>query len=122
MEKEKAPGYDSGLVFPSKTGGYRFLSLMDKPFAAICKAAGINKKLSSKVFRRTFNRLMRRAKVDESVKLAIIGHAGSEVNRRYEHIDVSNKHLALASVRGLSAVSSPNDEVGKKRGETALEP
>ena len=110
MMKDQVPGFDSGLIFPSKTGGYRYSSLLKKPFAQICAAAGINKELSTKVFRRTANRLMRRANVDEAVKLAVIGHAGREVNRRYDAIEPSEAHQALSLVRKLAPLRAEKSD------------
>ena len=49
---EQAPGVETGLCFPSKTGGYRLASLMTKLFARICEDGGIPKTLTSKAFRR----------------------------------------------------------------------
>jgi integrase len=104
MLKEQAPGIDTGLCFPSETGGIRYQSLLDKPFAIICKKAGIAKKLSSKVFRRTFNDLARHAGMNELVKLAMIGHADRRMSEVYSSIDPSEKQAELAKVFRLVAM------------------
>lgn len=97
----QAPGFDSGLVFPSDSGGPRFNSLMTKPLRQIAAAAGIKKKLSTKAFRRTYSDLMRLAQVDEIVKLASIGHADSRVSRLYSTVEPAEKQAALARVVAL---------------------
>lgn len=101
MMREQAPGFDSGFVFPSRTGGFRSGSSLTKPFARICEQAGIAKQLSTKVFRRTYNDLLRQASVDEMVKLTMVGHRGQRVNERYSTVDPAEKREALAKVRML---------------------
>ena len=98
LVREQAPGVDSGLCFPSKTGGYRLASLLTKPFALICREAGITKTLTSKCFRRTYNDLCRRAGVKGLVLRAMIGHSDQRMSEIYASIDPSEKRAALAQV------------------------
>lgn len=99
--REQAPGFDSGLVFPSEVGAPRYNSVLTKPLAEIAAAAGIEKKLSTKVFRRTYSDLMRQADVDVLVKLAIVGHADQRMSRAYSTIEPEEKRAALARVVAL---------------------
>lgn len=94
----QAPGLDTGLCFPSETGKPRCASVMDKPFARICKEAGIQKKLSTKVFRRTFIDLTRRAGVDEIVRRALVGHASNRMQDVYSSVGPKEASQALALV------------------------
>ena len=95
---EQAPGVETGLCFPSKTGGYRLASLMTKPFARICEDCGIPKTLTSKAFRRTYNDLCRQAGVTGLVLRSMIGHSDQRMSEVYASIDPSEKQAALAKV------------------------
>ena len=75
--------------------------MLDRPFAAICAAAGVPKRLSTKVFRRTYNDLCRRAGVDEVVLRATIGHADRRMSEVYASVDPSEKRAGLARVAAL---------------------
>jgi len=101
MMKAQVPGFDSGLCFPSDTGGYRHQSVLDKPFQRICEAVGIAKHLSSKCFRRTFNDLCRHARVDAIVLRSQIGHSDARMSEVYTSVDPSEKRNALAQVKRL---------------------
>lgn len=98
LVEAQAPGVETGLCFPSESGGYRHASLMTKPFARICEACGIPKKLTSKAFRRTYNDLCRRAGVEGLVLRSMIGHSDPRMSEVYASIDPSEKQAALAKV------------------------
>ncbi len=66
---------DSGLLFPSTTGRFRAASCLDKPLVEIAKGANIEKHLTARFMRRTFQDLGRQAQVHDFVVRAISGHA-----------------------------------------------
>ena len=98
LMEAQAPGFETGLCSPSQTGGHRLASLMTKPFARVCREVGIEKKLTSKAFRRTYNDLCRRAGVEGLVLRSMIGHSGEKMSEVYASIDPSEKQAALARV------------------------
>lgn len=93
----QAPGLDTGLCFPSEAGKARCASVMDKPFARICKEAGIKKKLSTKVFRRTIT-----SGAPEWIPpcTSIVGHATDRMQDVYSSVGPKERLQALAGVLG----------------------
>ena len=93
---------DSGLLFPSVTGGFRAGSCLDKPIAAIAQAAKIEKHLTPRFMRRTFQDLCRAAKVHDFVTRAISGHATAAMQERYSSVDGDEVRAGLAKVISLA--------------------
>lgn len=103
--RRQAPGVGKGLAFPSRTGGYRYPSAF--PFGKVCDTAEIPKRLSSKAFRRTWEDLMRTARVDSIVKRSIIGHRDDRMSERYGTVHPTERQKALATI--LQLVEHEND-------------
>lgn len=98
--RDQAPGVETGLCFPSVVGSFRATSAF--PFDEICAKAGIAKRLSSKCFRRTYEDLMRRSKVDAVVKRSMIGHSDERMSATYGTVHTEERHAALASILPLA--------------------
>ncbi len=74
---------ESDLLFPTRDGGFRSRSCLDKPFAAVTAACGLQKRLTPRALRRTFQDLSREAKVEGVVAKAISGHATDAMRVHY---------------------------------------
>jgi integrase len=93
---------DSDLLFPSETGSYRAPSCLDKPIMVIAKAAKIDKHLSPRFMRRTFQDLGRAALVHDLVVRAISGHASAEMQQHYSTVAVDEVKDGLAKIISLA--------------------
>jgi integrase len=80
------PMASSELLFPSELGGFRSMSILDKPFKAVVDAIELKKRLTPKGMRRTYQDLARRANVPEIVARNICGHATVAMQERYSTI------------------------------------
>jgi hypothetical protein len=98
----KGPMRESELLFPSKTGELRASSVLDKPIRDIAEAAKIQKHLTPKLMRRTFQDLSRAAQVHDFVTRAISGHATSAMHEHYSSVAASEVREGLARVISLA--------------------
>ena len=96
---------DSDLLFPSTTGGFRAASCLDRPIADIAAAAKIEKHLTSRFMRRTFQDLSRTARVHDFVVRAISGHATAVMQERYSSVAGDEVRASLAKVISLAGLS-----------------
>jgi integrase len=96
------PMRDSDLLFPSTTGRWRSPTCLDKPIRRIAKAAGIQKHLSAKFMRRTFQDLGRAADVHDLVVRAISGHATRQMQDHYSTVAPAEVRDGLAKVVALA--------------------
>ena len=84
----------SELLFPSRTGGYRARSGLDKPFKVILKAAEIRKRFTPHGTRRTANDLYRGS--GSVVTKAILGHTTDAMHEHYSTVGSEEKHEAAS--------------------------
>ena len=96
------PMRDSDLLFPSTTGGFRSSSCLANPIRQIAKAAGINKHLTPKVMRRTFQDLGRAAQVHDLVVRSISGHATAQMQAHYSSVNSEEVRDGLAKVISMA--------------------
>jgi retron-type reverse transcriptase len=89
---------DSELLFPSTTGGFRSAQVLGKPFARTAKALGLEKKISQRAMRRTFNDLRRAAQIEDIVARSISGHLTQEMGEHYSTVNATEQRAALAKV------------------------
>jgi integrase len=108
--------HDSELLFPSIKGGFRAASCLDKPIAAIAKAAEITKHLSPRFMRRTFQDLGRHAQVHDFVVRAISGHATATMQQHYSSVAPDEVRAGLAKVVALAQVRLDPDLEGPSGG------
>jgi integrase len=94
----------SDLLFPSETGGYRALSVLDMPFRAVASAIGLGYPLTARAMRRTFQDLGRAAKVGDIVVRSISGHATEAMQRRYSTVSDDERRAGLAQIIDLMHV------------------
>jgi integrase len=81
------PMRDSDLLFPSAAGGFRAATGLKKPIKRVAREAGIQKHLSAKFMRRTFQDLGRAAQVHDFVVRAISGRATEDMQAHYSSVD-----------------------------------
>lgn len=91
-------GFANGWVFPSRTGGLSYPSLLVKPFAKVAEEINLGRKFTSHDCRRTFNTLARRAQVPDRVIQTIMGHHSDEMTEQYDHVDIRERRLAVGQV------------------------
>ena len=96
--RDQAPGVEKGIIFPSKTGDYRFPSSIKRAMVKVCEAAEIDRHVTPHWMRHTFNNLLRQAKVDHIVLRATTGHATAAMTEHYSHVDLQEKQEATARV------------------------
>lgn len=94
----------SELLFPSPPtkwnngGGFRAMSCLDKPFAAVAKALELTYTITPRAMRRTYQDLARAANVADVVTRAISGHATPEMQRHYSTVSGDEMRAGLAKV------------------------
>lgn len=108
------PQEESNLLFPSELGGMRSRSCLDKPFADVTKVIGLNKHISPRAMRRTFQDLARAAEVRDVVARSISGHATEQMQRRYSTVSPEEQQKSLARVVRL--IEFRNAKRGPARG------
>ena len=122
LVEEQHPGLSLGLVFPTigrdGKGTYRYPSSWSKALPRWCKAVGIEKHVTPTTFRRAFIDMMRRAKVDNVVRRALVGHAGEAIHEHYSSVDIEEKRQAVGmAVKVVELGSNGNGSNGESNGE-----
>lgn len=95
------PMAESVLLFPSETGGFRAPSCLDKPFAAVARTLGLEKTITPRAMRRTYQDLARQAQVNDVVTRAISGHATEAMQHHYSSVGDAEKREAVARIYSL---------------------
>jgi integrase len=98
---DEGPMRESGLLFPSVRGTIRFTASLQKPFAGAASIAGINKRISAKAMRRTFQDITRAADVSSVVKRSISGHATEAMEGWYSTVAPDEQRAGLVKVVSL---------------------
>jgi integrase len=104
--ESQAPGFDSGWVFPSRTGTLRTPGGLWKAWRECLKASGITERFTIHGLRRTFNDLTPRAGVDGIVIRSLTGHVTERMRDHYSSVGIDEKHMAVASVHRLVPLAS----------------
>lgn len=103
LVKEQSPGVETGYMFPSSTGTLRTPSSLDKAWNACLTKAGIAERVTPHGMRYTFSNLLRRAKVDQIARRALMGHVTEEMQHHYENdVELKEKRSAVAAVIRLA--------------------
>lgn len=112
-ERGELEGAIPGLVFPSRSGGYRFPNVLTKPLGRCCKIAGINKRLTSHCMRVTSSNLIRQAAGDAAAR-AMVGHAkdSADMTFRYSEVDRDERLAAQRAAFGAFLGSTLGTKVG----------
>lgn len=93
---------ESKLAFPTRKGGHRSRSILNKPIKRILEHAGISKRFTPHGCRRTCVDLMTRAG-GERIAMSVAGHLTTEMNRHYSRVSPTEKlnagHTAFAVLK-----------------------
>jgi len=100
---------ESDLLFPSIAGGFRAATVLNKPFADVCERLGLPL-LTQRGLRRTFQDLMRRAKVDILIKKSISGHATDNMVELYSTVAPTEQRESIAKVIYLFGAGGATSE------------
>lgn len=95
---------DSDLLFPSVKGGFRALSVLNKPFTDVAEEIELGKQFTQCGLRRTFNDLMRAADVRSIVTRSISGHLTERMQEHYSTVNAAEQRQSIAKVIDLMKV------------------
>jgi integrase len=88
----------SELLFPAEDGGFRSESFLKKAFARTAQLIGLGKKFTPRGMRRTFNDLMRLAKVEAIVTKSISGHQTDRMREHYSTVTPEEQRRSIGNV------------------------
>jgi integrase len=88
----------SELLFPAEDGRFRSENFLKKAFARTAHLIGLNKKFTPRGMRRTFNDLMRLAKVEAIVTKSISGHQTDRMRERYSTVTPDEQRRSIGNV------------------------
>ena len=112
---------ESDLLFPTKSGGFRSCSVLNKPLGCVAEELGLGKRVTQRALRRTFNDLARAAQVADVVTRSISGHLTDTMQRHYSTVNGGEQREALAKVirlfDGSKAPAAAADVVRAPGGE-----
>jgi len=91
----------SELLFPAEDGGFRSQSFLKKAFAMVGHLIGLNKSFTPVGMRRTFNDLMRMAKVEAIVTKSISGHQTDRMREHYSTVTPDEQRRSISNVVNL---------------------
>lgn len=91
LEVDVHPGLESGLVFPSATGGYRGSAALLNLLRLARRSAGIPVTVGPKTMRKTFITLAALAGHDRLAIRANVGHCDEEMTERYAWVSNEEK-------------------------------
>jgi integrase len=97
----EGPMTESELLFPNEQGGFRSPAVLQKPFAVVSKAMRLQKHISPRAMRRTFQDLARAAEVKDIVTRSISGHATEDMQQHYSTVAPDEMRSSLAKVISL---------------------
>jgi len=95
----------SELLFPAETGCFRHNSALAKPFQTIAKAMGLQKQISPKAMRRSFQDAMREAQVADVVVRSISGHLTVQMQQHYSTARGHEQESAIARIIDLTRLT-----------------
>ena len=88
----------SELLFPAEDGGFRSESFLKKAFATVGALLGLQKRVTPRAMRRTFNDLMRLAKVEALVTRSISGHRTERMREHYSTVTPAEQRASIGTV------------------------
>ena len=100
MIRSRHRGLKTGLIFPSNAATPRTSGSLDKPFKKARKHAGLEKHVSPRVLRRTYNTLLLEGEIPEAVVQSQLGHADRDMSLYYFDGHLEAKQKAFEKVFG----------------------
>lgn len=86
------------LIFPSDQGTPRLPGSLRKAFKKSTAKAGIDKKVTPQVLRKTYTTTLESAGVRDLVRREIMGHSGEGIDRHYKQAPTAEKRQAAEEV------------------------
>ncbi len=99
-------------MFPSRKGGYRFTSSVEKAYNKASEAIGLEWKVRPHDLRRTAVNLMRQANVGDIIQRSLVGHSSSEMTEHYSSVSINEKREAHAKVLSFLPQKFKKEETG----------
>jgi len=107
-------------LFPAVNGKFRSPSVLDRPLDDVALELGLEKKITQRALRRTFNDLARAAEVNDVVTRSISGHLTERMRQHYSSVNASEQREARAKVIRLFDLGpNPAPAAGEGSGEAA---
>ena len=106
----------SELLFPAEDGGLRSVSFLKKAFATVGTLIGLNKRVTPRGMRRTFNDLARAANVEAIVTKSISGHQTDRMRDHYSTVTPDEQRRSIGNVGSLFGPRE-SGEVGRDLAE-----
>jgi integrase len=103
----------SEMLFPAEDGGFRSVSFLKKAFARTSQLVGLNKRFTPRGMRRTFNDLMRIAKVEAIVTKSISGHQTDRMRERYSTVTPEEQRRSIGNVVQLFGARKSGEGSGE---------
>jgi len=97
---------ESDLLFPGRHGGFLSPNALDKPFADVASHIGLQKQITPKGMRRTFQDLARNAQLQPLVQRAICGHSTEEMTELYSSVGAGEIREAVGKLTALAGYAS----------------
>jgi integrase len=91
----------SELLFPAEDGNLRSVSFQKKAFATVANLIGLNKQITPRGMRRTFNDLARAANVEALVTKSISGHQTDRMREHYSTVTPDEQRRSIGNVVSL---------------------
>jgi integrase len=88
----------SELLFPAEDGGFRSECFLQKSFETVSGLIGLKKNFTPRGMRRTFNDLMRLAKVEAIVTKSISGHLTDRMREHYSTVTADEQRESIGNV------------------------
>ena len=95
----------SDLLFPAEDGGFRNEHCMRRPFDTVSELIGLKIHFTPRGMRRTFNDLMRLAKVEPLIIKSISGHQTEQMREHYSTVQPFERRDSIGRI--LRLVKSP---------------
>jgi integrase len=112
----------SELLFPAEDGRFRSESFLKKAFARTSQLVGLNKKFTPRGMRRTFNDLMRIAKVEAIVTKSISGHQTDRMREHYSTVTPEEQRRSIGNVVQLFEARKSGEGSGRVTDKVGRKP
>jgi integrase len=89
---------ESALLFPADDGGFRSECFLQKSFETVGGLIGLKKNFTPSGMRRTFNDLMRLAKVEAIITKSISGHQTDRMREHYSTVTPDEQRQSIGNV------------------------
>ena len=103
----------SGLLFPAENGGLRSVSFLKKAFATLGTLVGLNKRVTPRGMRRTFNDLARAVNVEAIITKSISGHQTDGMGEHYSTVTPDEQRRSIGSVVPLFGPRKSGERSGE---------